>query len=81
MPFTAYSTTRSGRVAINFSCVTDFSPPGYCECRQYFFSRMSPVIFILYFEKRNTATLEVLWTVPGGQRVAVAGDAIVHLKR
>ncbi|MCW5748199.1 MAG: hypothetical protein KIT36_18575 [Alphaproteobacteria bacterium] len=37
-------------------------------------------IKILYFEKKNTATLEVLWTAPGGQRVVVAGDAIVHLK-
>ncbi len=38
-------------------------------------------IKILYFEKRNTATLEVFWTVPGGQRTVIAGDALVHLKR
>ena len=38
-------------------------------------------IKILYFEKRNTATLEVFWTAPGGQRSVIAGDAIVHLKR
>ena len=38
-------------------------------------------IKILYFEKRNTATLEVFWTAPGGQRTVIAGDAIVHLKR
>ncbi len=38
-------------------------------------------IKILYFEKRNTATLEVFWAAPGGQRTVIAGDAIVHLKR
>lgn len=38
-------------------------------------------IKILYFEKRNTATLEVFWTTPGGQRTVIAGDALVHLKR
>jgi hypothetical protein len=38
-------------------------------------------IKILYFEKRNTATLEVFWTAAGGQRTVIAGDALVHLKR
>ena len=38
-------------------------------------------IKILYFEKKNTATLEVFWTAPGGKRTVIAGDAIVHLKR
>jgi hypothetical protein len=38
-------------------------------------------IKILYFEKKNTATLEVFWAAPGGQRTVIAGDAIVHLKR
>ena len=38
-------------------------------------------IKILYFEKRYTATLEVFWAAPGGQRTVIAGDAIVHLKR
>lgn len=38
-------------------------------------------IKILYFEKKNTATLEVFWTAPGAQRAVIAGDALVHLKR
>jgi hypothetical protein len=37
-------------------------------------------IKILYFEKRNTATLEVFWAAPGGKRTVIAGDAITHLK-
>lgn len=38
-------------------------------------------IKILYFEKRNTSTLEVFWAPPGGQRTTIDGNAIVHLKR
>ncbi len=38
-------------------------------------------IKILYFEKRNTSTLEVFWAPPGGQRTNIQGDALVHLKR
>ncbi|HJQ55597.1 MAG TPA: PA14 domain-containing protein [Vineibacter sp.] len=38
-------------------------------------------IKILYFQKKGTATLEVFWAAPGGQRTVIAGDALVHLKR
>lgn len=38
-------------------------------------------IKILYFEKRNTAVLEVFWAVSGGQRTVIGGDSIVHLRR
>jgi len=38
-------------------------------------------IKILYFERKNTATLEVFWALPGGQRSSIPKDAIVHLKR
>lgn len=38
-------------------------------------------IKILYFERKNTATLEVFWALPGGQRSSIPKDAIVHLRR
>jgi hypothetical protein len=36
---------------------------------------------ILYFQRKGTWVLEVLWTPPGGARAAIAGDALVHLRR